>query len=73
MPRIKENLTVGDADVSQTAPSHVPGVRQGNARGSYDRSPGHNPNGTSDARRSTGINPGDRNPILPSMPKLSPA
>jgi hypothetical protein len=35
--------------------------------------PGHQPDGTSSAERSTGINPGAREPIDPRMPNLSPA
>jgi hypothetical protein len=53
--------------------SHVPGIRQGNAKGSYEKMAGHNADGTSSAARSTGINPKDREPIDPSMPNLSPA
>lgn len=68
----KENLPVGRADVSPTRPAHVAGVREGNSEGSYEKMTGHNPDGTSTARRSTGINPEDRNPILPEMPNLSP-
>lgn len=54
-------------------PSHTPGINQGNAKGNYERQPGHNPDGTSTARRSTAINPGAEGPIDPSMPNLSPA
>jgi hypothetical protein len=52
--------------------AHTPGINQGNAPGSYDRMPGHKPDGTSSAERSTGINAKARNPIDPSMPNLSP-
>ena len=34
---------------------------------------GHKEDGTSTARRSTGINPDSRDAILPEMPNLSPA
>jgi hypothetical protein len=51
----------------------VPGVKQGNSKGNYQRQPGHHPDGTSDARRSTGVNPERRDPIDPRMPNLSPA
>lgn len=54
-------------------PAHVAGIKQGNARGNYDRMKGHNPDGTSTAARSTGVNASDREPIDPSMPNLSPA
>lgn len=53
--------------------AHTPGIKQGNARGNYEKEPGHNPDGTSSARRSTGVNPKAREPIDPSMPNLSPA
>jgi hypothetical protein len=67
------NINLGTAQVSPDLPSHVPGIRQGNARGSYDKMEGHKPDGTSTARRSTGINPKAEEPIDPSMPNLSPA
>lgn len=54
-------------------PSHVKGIKQGNAKGNYDKMSGHNPDGTSTAERSTGINPKAHEPIDPSMPNLSPA
>jgi hypothetical protein len=63
----------GKADVSPDLPAHVPGINQGNAIGNYERSAGHNPDGTSTAARSTGINARDREPIDSSMPNLSPA
>lgn len=66
-------IKVGRPDVSPDAPAHVPGIREGNAAGSYESQPGHRPDGTSTARRSTGINPDSRNPIGESMPNLSPA
>jgi hypothetical protein len=53
-------------------PAHTPGVKQGNAKGNYEKQAGHNPDGTSTARRSTGINPQARDPIDPSMPNLPP-
>ena len=56
----------------QDDPAHTPGVRQGNATGSYEKSPGHLPDGRSTAERSTGINPKKREPIDPRMPNLSP-
>lgn len=52
-------------------PSHTPGINQGNAIGNYESQAGHNPDGTSTARRSTGVNAEE--PIDPSMPNLSPA
>jgi len=54
-------------------PSHTKGVMQGNALGSYDKSKGHKPDGTSTAERSTGVDSSGSEPIDPSMPNLSPA
>lgn len=53
--------------------SHVPGNKQGNSKGNYEKSEGHNANGTSSAKRSSGVNSEGREPIDPSMPNLSPA
>jgi hypothetical protein len=66
-------IKVGRPHVRPDAVSHVPGVRQGNHEGSYKRQPGHLPDDTSTSRRSTGVYPGPKNPILPDMPNLSPA
>jgi len=66
-------IRTGCPKVKPTALTHVCGVRSGNKWGSYAREPGHQPDGRSTARRSTGINPEARNPILPEMPNLSPA
>jgi hypothetical protein len=52
-------------------PTHVKGIKQGNAPGSYERMAGHRPDGTSTAARSTGV--AVTEPIDPSMPNLSPA
>jgi hypothetical protein len=57
----------------QTDPTHVKGIKQGNAKGNYEKQPGHNADGTSTAERSTGVNPGAHGPIDPRMPNLSPA
>jgi hypothetical protein len=59
-------------DVKPDAPSHVKGIKQGNSKGNYERMPGHKPDGTSTAARSTGINAKDFEPIDPRMPNLSP-
>ncbi len=67
-----EGIRVGHARIKPTTPTHVRGTRMGNQLGNYENSPGHLPRGLSTGRRSTGINPGDRNPILPNMPNLSP-
>jgi hypothetical protein len=77
--RIFANLKVGKAEGRPSMPSHVKGIRQGNARGNIEREPGVHPDpndrrfakGT--AERSTGINPKRRNPIDPRMPNLSPS
>lgn len=66
------HLRMGDQDVRPDLPSHTPGIKQGNAKGNYDKMAGHNPDGTSTAARSTGVNPRAREPIDPSMPNLSP-
>ncbi|MFW6090132.1 MAG: hypothetical protein ACODAB_10290 [Gemmatimonadota bacterium] len=73
MAKMKDNLPVGRADVSQTAPSHISGVHEGNAPGAYEKMAGHQADGTATARRSTGINPDGREPIMPGMPRLTPA
>ena len=52
--------------------AHTRGIKQGNTRGNYDKQSGHDPDGRSTARRSTGINPEAMEPIDPSMPNLSP-
>jgi hypothetical protein len=67
------NVTTGAAHTGMDAPTHVKGVKQGNSRGNYEKMAGHNPDGTSTAARSTGINVKAENPIDPSMPNLSPA
>lgn len=67
------NINVGTPDVTPDLPAHTPGIQQGNARGSYEKMRGHNPDGSSTAERSTGINPKKEQPIDPSMPNLSPA
>jgi hypothetical protein len=73
MANMKYNIPVGRADTDHESPSHVSGVRQGNATGNYAKQDGHNKDGTASARRSTGINPGSRDPIMKEMPKLTPA
>jgi hypothetical protein len=68
----RDHLRVGRPDVKPTTPSHTPGTREGNQLGGYERMDGHFADDTSDARRSTGIGAGRKDPILPGMPKLSP-
>jgi len=65
-------IRIGRPRTSPDAPAHVSGLRAGNSPGNYESSPGHLPDGRSTARRSTGINPGASDPILPEMPNLSP-
>jgi hypothetical protein len=68
MARIK----VGKRHVRPDKPSHTAGVPEGNRIGNYGKQPGHLRDGHSTARRSTGVSPKARNPILPSMPNISP-
>ncbi|TMR00757.1 hypothetical protein ETD83_15995 [Actinomadura soli] len=65
-------IRVGKPDVAPDTPSHTKGVDQGNRKGAYDHEPGHHEDGTADSRRSTGIRPKERDPILPIMPNLPP-
>ncbi|MFJ6215401.1 hypothetical protein ACIQGZ_19040 [Streptomyces sp. NPDC092296] len=67
------DIKVGKPDVRVDFPAHISGIRQGNHEGNSKRQPGHHPDGTSTARRSTGIGDRHKNPILPGMPNLSPA
>ena len=59
--------------VKPDTPAHIPGVRQGNSTGHYEKQPGWRPDGRSTAARSTGINPQSRDPVHPDMPNISPA
>ncbi len=74
LPRRQDaiHVRVGRPQVRPDLPSHVRGVKEGNAPGNYERQPGHCPDGTSTARRSTGINANRRDPITPGAPNLSP-
>ncbi len=65
-------IRVGRPDTTPDAPAHTEGINQGNSRGNYEKQPGHNPDGTSSAARSTGVGVAGREPIDPSMPNLSP-
>lgn len=65
-------IDVGAGGVPPDLSAHTPGIQQGNASGSYEKMVGHNPDGTSTAKRSTGINPKSHEPIDPRMPNLSP-
>jgi hypothetical protein len=66
------DIRVGKPDVQVDLASHVKGVAQGNQKGAYEKEAGHHPDGTADARRSTGIRPRKHNAMLPSMPNLPP-
>ena len=72
--KIIANVRVGEADVHPSAPSHTPGVSQGNAPGQDQlgiHKSGMKAKATAD--RSTGINAENRNPIRADMPNLPPA
>jgi len=60
-------------EVSPDLPAHTRGINEGNSKGNYEKMSGHNPDGSSTASRSTGVNPDAAEPIDPSMPNLSPA
>lgn len=66
-------IRVGKPDVKPDTPSHVRGIPQGNAKGSYEKQSGHHEDGTADARRSTGISPKKHDRILEIMPSQSPS
>lgn len=73
--RVISNVRVGKPDVKPDTPAHTRGVREGNERGSFERTPGLRKDkdfGRGTAQRSTGINPDARNPIHPDSPNLSP-
>lgn len=70
---VTENgIRVGRADVRQDTPAHTPRTGSGNEKGRYGKQAGHERDGRSTARRSTGIRPRDRDPIVPGAPNLSP-
>ncbi|MGW4278179.1 hypothetical protein ACWEGQ_39025 [Streptomyces seoulensis] len=65
-------IRVGRPDVRPDTPSHVRGLHEGN-KGPSHRQQGHHKDGTSDARRSTGIHWKKHNAISKTMPNISPA
>lgn len=65
-------IRVGRAQVCPDTPTHVDGITQGNEEGAYEKQIGHHPDGTADARRSTGVAPKHHDPILEIMPNLPP-
>ena len=64
-------IRVGKPDIKTDTPTHVFGIHQGN-EGPYKKQPGHYPDGSADARRSTGIRPKIHNAILKIMPNIPP-
>ncbi|ALO91653.1 hypothetical protein SHL15_0452 [Streptomyces hygroscopicus subsp. limoneus] len=64
-------IRVGRPQAKPDTPVHVRGLHQGN-RGPYKRQTGHREDGTSDARRSTGIHWKRHNAIMKIMPNISP-
>ena len=65
-------LKRGSGQVAIDAPSHTPGIKQGNSKGNYEKQAGHKPDGTRTAESVTGVDPAARNPIDPRMPGLFP-
>lgn len=65
-------LNVGRPDVSPETPSHSRGSKTGHQPGRYKRSPGHEADNKSTARRSTGIRARHKDPIVPGAPNVSP-
>ena len=63
-------IRVGKPDVAIDASAHTPGVEEGNAP---TKQIGIHDDGTADARRSTGIQPGKHDPISSAMPNIPPA
>ncbi len=65
-------IRVGRPDVRpDTPPTHVR-TASGNYGPPYRRQPGHHRDGTSDARRSTGIHWKKHDAIMKTMPNISP-
>jgi hypothetical protein len=76
------NIRVGKPDTTPDKSAHTPGVRQGNEPGGIEQDPGFytsgeygagRPGAKATARKSTGINAENRNPIDPNSPNLPPA
>ncbi|MFE8947203.1 hypothetical protein ACWDZ8_42120 [Streptomyces sp. NPDC003233] len=65
------SIRVGRAQAKPDTPSHVPGLHQGN-KGPYKHQPGHHTDGSSDARRSTGIHWKRHDALVKDMPNISP-
>ncbi|KUN01189.1 hypothetical protein AQI95_32470 [Streptomyces yokosukanensis] len=65
------SIRVGRPQAKPDTPSHVRGLHQGN-QGPYQHQPGHHTDGTSDARRSTGIHSTRHDALVQGMPNISP-
>ena len=73
--KVIANVTVGKPQARPTGPSHVRGVKAGNATGNIGRESGikeTDDGARATMRRATGINPDRRKPIDPRMPVLTP-
>lgn len=66
------NLKVGRPDTTPDAPSHTPGVNEGNSKGNYDVQNGMLPDGRRTAESVTGVDPSAHGPIDKRMPCLPP-
>jgi hypothetical protein len=64
-------IRVGRPQARPDLPGHVHGLHQGN-EGPYRRQTGHHEDGTSDARRSTGIHWKRHDAVMKIMPNISP-
>ncbi|MFI1767874.1 hypothetical protein ACH41H_38320 [Streptomyces sp. NPDC020800] len=65
------SIRVGRPQAKPDTPTHVRGLHQGN-RGPYEQQSGHHVDGTSDARRSTGIDSKRHDALIEEMPNISP-
>jgi hypothetical protein len=65
-------LKVGRPDTTPDAPSHTPGVFQGNAKGNYESQAGMLPDGRRTPEAVTGVDPKHHGPIDKRMPCLPP-
>lgn len=64
-------MNMAKSDNGPINATHVKGIKEGNAKGNYEKMSAHNADGTSTSARSTGV--AKTEPIDPSMPNLSPA
>ena len=73
--KVIAGVKVGRPHVQPDDPSHVTGVREGNARGHTKHERGihaKKDRAWATATRSTGVNPLGRNSIVPGAPRLTP-